>query len=134
MLGAIVQILPIYILEYPASRRWSFFWKDFVRGMPIWVVACIRVLELTFVAHLVWFALQSGWGVPEILDGQYILGARGHILRVISQAEYLRLREGELRVFSSLVISFYFVHMTYWLFRRSALVSPKQALPSNKEV
>ncbi len=123
MLGAIVQILPIYILEYPASRAWSFFWKEFARGMPGWVAPCLRVLELSFVAHLVWFATQSGWGVPEILNGQYVLGTRGRVLKVLSQAEYLTLSEAELRAFSALLILFYFAHMTYWWFRRNTAES-----------
>jgi hypothetical protein len=120
MLGAIAQILPVYVLEYPASRAWFSFWKELVRDMPTWVAPCAKILLLNFVAHLAWFALHSRWGVPEILDGQYVLAARGHVLKVISQAEYLTLSEAELRTFSALLIYFYFMHMTYWWYRRKS--------------
>jgi len=76
---------------------------------------------LNFVAHLARFALHSRWGVPEILGGQYVLAARGHVLKVISQAEDLILSEAELRTFSALLIYFYFMHMTYWWCRRKSL-------------
>jgi hypothetical protein len=45
------------------------------------------------------------------------------ILKVLSQAEYLCLKEAELRTFSTFVMSIYFVLMMYWWFPRG----PRQA-------
>jgi len=110
---------PIYALEYPASRTLSFSWKGFARGMPSWVAPCSRLLSLIALAHFVWFAVHSGWGVPAIEDGQYVLTARGKILKVLTQAEYLKLTAAGGRMFATMMISFYFVPMMYWWFRRN---------------
>jgi hypothetical protein len=119
VIGVFALGIPVQILEYPASKALAFYWKGFARGMPIWVVPCARLLLLTALAHFVWFAVHSGWGVPAIVDGQYVIDARGHILRVLTQAEYLTLEEAWLRGVASIMIACYFVPMTYWWFRRN---------------
>ena len=117
--GWMALLLPMYVLEYPLSRAPSFCWKGFARGMPSWVAPCSWLLSLIAIAHLVWLAVQNGWGVPEIVNGQYVLESRGRILKVLTQAEYLVLTEAELRAFTTMMIYFYFVTMMYWWFRRS---------------
>ena len=117
--GWMALLLPMYVLEYPLSRTPSFCWKGFARGMPGWVAPSSWLLSLIAVAHLVWLAVQNGLGVPEIINGQYVLDSRGRILRVLTQAEYLALTGAELRAFTTLMISFYFVTMMYWWFRQS---------------
>jgi len=117
--GWMALLLPMYVLEYPLSRAPSFCWKGFARGMPSWVAPCSWLLSLIAIAHLVWLAVQNGWGVPEIVNGQYVLESRGRILKVLTQAEYLALTEAELRAFTTMMIYFYFVTMMYWWFRRS---------------
>jgi hypothetical protein len=117
--GWIALFLPMYVLEYPLSRAPSFSWKGFARGMPSWVAPCSWLLSVIFVAHLVWLAVQNGWGVPEIVNGQYVLSSRGRILKLLTQAEYLALTEAELRAFTTAMISLYFVPMVYWWFRRT---------------
>jgi hypothetical protein len=117
-IGSMALIIPIYARDYPASRVPSFVWKGFARGMPSWVAPCSWFLSLICIAHFVWFAVHTGWGVPEIQDGQYILDARGQTLKVLTQSEYFTLKEAELRMFATLMIYFYFLPMTYWWFRR----------------
>ena len=111
--------IPVYALEYPASRALSFSWKGFARGMPSWVAPCSWVLTLVVLAHFVWFIVQSGPGAPAIVDGQYVLDNHGRILKVLTQAEYLTLRGAAVRAFATLMISFYFAPMVYWWFRRN---------------
>jgi hypothetical protein len=118
LLGWILLFIPMYTLEYPASRAPTFFWT-FARGMPSWVAPCGTALSLIGVAHLVWFGVHSGWGVPAIQDGQYVLGSRGRILKVLTQAEYLTLRAAGLRACATVMMSFYFAPMMYWWFRRN---------------
>ncbi len=86
----VVLFLPIYAIEYPGSRRWTFAW-DWARTLPRWVRFCGNILGLIFVADFLWFAVHSGPGVPSIQEGQYVLEALGHILRVPTRAEYLQL-------------------------------------------
>ena len=112
-------IVPIYVLEYPSSRAPSFCWKGFARGMPSWVAPCSWLLSVIFVAHLAWLAVLNGPGVPDIVNGQYVLRSRGRILKLLTQAEYLALMEAELRAITTLMISFYFVTMMYWGSRRT---------------
>jgi hypothetical protein len=118
VLGLMALLGPICVLEYPASRAPTFLLKGFARGMPNWVAPCSWLLLLVAVAHSVWFAAHSGWGVPEILDGQYVLDARGHILKVLTQQEYLKLRGAEARAIATVLIYFYFTPTTYWWFPR----------------
>jgi len=117
--GWMALLLPMYVLEYPLSRAPSFCWKGFARGMPSWVAPCSWLLSLIAIAHLVWLAVQNGWGVPEIVNGKYVLDSRGRILKVLTHAEYLALTEAFLRAFTAMMISFYFVTMMYWWFRQS---------------
>lgn len=117
VLGWMVLVVSIYAIEYPASRSPSFAWKVYSRGMPNWAAPCFWILQLIVIVSLVWFAIQGGWGVPAIMDGQYVLDARGHILRVLTQAEYFTLKEAELRAITAIMISFYFLPMMYWWYR-----------------
>jgi hypothetical protein len=120
-LGAIALISPIVIIEYPASRTPFYFYSGFARGMPNWVAPCEKMLALIALAHFIWFGVHSGLGFPAIQDGQYVLESRSQVLRVLSQAEYFSLKEAWLRLLASMMISFYFVPMMYWWFRRSRL-------------
>ncbi len=115
----IALFIPIYALEYPASRKPTFFLKGFARGLPSWVAPCSGLLSLIGIAHLVWFAVHSGWGVPTILDGQYVLDTRGQILKVLTEAEYLTLKKAELRMFAAMMTALYFVPTMYWWFPRN---------------
>jgi hypothetical protein len=115
--GWMALFAPIYVLEYPASRALTFSWKGFARGMPGWVAPCSWLLSLIATAHLTWFATHAGLGVPVIRDGRYLL--RGQTLKVLTQAEYVTLRAAGARMFATAMISFYFVPMMYWWFRRS---------------
>jgi hypothetical protein len=117
-LGWVALFLPIYAIEYPASRSFSFAWSGFSRGMPGWVVLCAKVLLLNATVHLLWSAALNGPGVPAIVDRQYVLDNHGRILKVLTQGEYLALRGATLRVLASLMIYFYFLPMVYWWFRR----------------
>jgi hypothetical protein len=119
ILGWMVLFATIYAIEYPASRTPSFSWKGFARGMPSWVAPCSWILSLIAIANLVWFAMHSGLGVPAIVDGQYVLDSRGRILKVLTHAEYITLKEAELRAFATMMIFFYFVPMLYWWYRRN---------------
>jgi len=57
-------------------------------------------------------------GVPEVQDGQYVLISHGHILKVLTQAEFVKLRAAGARMFASVMILFYFMPVMYWWFRR----------------
>jgi hypothetical protein len=117
--GMMLLFSPIFVLEYPQSRAPSSFYLGFARGLPGWVAPCEWILALIALTHIIWFALHSGLGVPAVQDGEYVIESRGHILRVISQAEFLALKEAALRMFSTMMVSFYYVPMAYWWFRRN---------------
>jgi hypothetical protein len=117
--GMMMLFAPIYVLEYPRSRARSFLYQGFARGMPRWVAWCEWILALIALTQVIWFALHSGWGVPAVQEGQYVIESHGKILRVISEAEYLALKEAGLRMFSAMMVSFYYVPMAYWWFRRN---------------
>lgn len=117
--------LPMWALEYHGGWEWNPFpWKKFARGMPTWVAPCGLGLSLVTVAHIAWFAFHSGMGTPAILDGQYVLDSRGHILKILTQSEYFALSGAFVRGGATLMASFYYVPMTYWWFRRNDRTQP----------
>jgi hypothetical protein len=134
-LGWMVLTVPIYLVEYPASKAWNWQLKEWARGMPSWVAPCSWLLGLVAVAHFFWSAVQIWPGVPEIVDGQYVLGSGGRMLEILTRAEYLRLMEGILRALATIMISLYFVPMMYWWFRqdhrRQSEMLPSSNLPQS---
>lgn len=114
--GMMALFLPIIYLEYPRSKNPFFFYMGFARGMPGWVAPCEWLLALFALSQVVWFALHSGLGVPSFQDGQYVIESRGQVLKVISRAEYLALKEAGLRMIAAMMASFYFVPVMYWWF------------------
>ena len=122
--GWMVFYVSIFYLEYPSSKEPNFAWAGFARGMPSWVAPCSCTLWLIFVAHLVWFGIRTGFGNPEIRDGQYALVTRGRILSVLSQAEYIKLRAVEARMLAAAMITLYFMPAMYWWFRRDQASAP----------
>jgi hypothetical protein len=119
--GMMLLFLPVFILEYPNSRSPTFFYNEFAKGMPKWVAPCEWILALIALVQVIWFAMHSGLGVPALQDGQYVIESHGQVLKVISAAEYLALKEAGLRMFAAMLVSFYFVPMMYWWFRRNGL-------------
>lgn len=113
-----VLLVPI-IVDYPTSRSLSFAAKLSSLGMPSWAAACLWTVQLFTLGNLVWFAVRSGWGAPAVMDGQYVIDARGHVLRVLTQAEYFTRREAELSMITGFMISLYFLPMMYRWYRRT---------------
>jgi len=116
--GFVALFAPIYVLEYSASRAAFSSWKRFARGMPSWVLWCVRTFWLIALAHFIWFAFHSGPGVPVAQNGQYFLEAQGRILRTLSHEKYLAAKASELRLLSTMTVAAYFVPMVYWWLHR----------------
>ena len=117
-IGVFLLMLSLYLADYSAFRSGLFFWKGFRQGMPKWVVPAIKLLGTFFVIHFAVFLVQSHAASPEIKDGNYVLNNHGHIVRMLTKSEYLRLKAGELRLFATGWIFFYFVPTAYWWFPR----------------
>jgi hypothetical protein len=115
-LGAIVLTLPMFAVEGVAVRNRTFFWNEFARGKPSWVVPSIRILGLLFALQFILFLVQSHMASPQIKDGQYVLENHRKVIAVLSQLEYFRLKSGELRMFAVGWVFFYFVPTMYWWF------------------
>jgi hypothetical protein len=117
--GVVGLVVPIHFLERPASKHWRFYWNGWARGIPSWAILCVNLLWLVVIANFAWELVRSDFAVPIIRDGQYVLSSRGRIIKVLTQSEYLNLKEGDLRLFAILMINCYFIAMLYWWFRRS---------------
>jgi hypothetical protein len=117
-IGVFLLMLSMYVTDYSAFRSGLFFWEGFRQGMPKWVVRTIRLFGAFFVIHFVVFLLQSHAASPEFRDGIYVLNNHGHIVKMLTQSEYFRLKAGELRLFATGWIFFYFVPTAYWWFPR----------------
>lgn len=117
-IGVFLLMLSMYVADPSAFRNRRFFWKEYRQEMPRWVVPAIKLLGAFFFIHFVVFLLQGHAASPELKDGNYVLNNHGHIVKMLTQSEYLRLKAGELRLFATGWIFFYFVPTAYWWFRR----------------
>jgi len=123
VLGLMVLAIPVMV-DSPGFRSWRNFTRPLSSlGAPGWADQLCWILLLFAIGSLVWAAVQGGWGVPAIIDGQYVSDARGHILKVLTQEEYFKLKEAELRVFTAFMVGCYFVPMMYWCYRRPTTAS-----------
>ena len=115
--GIFLLFMPMIALEYPAVQR-QMFWKSFVQGKPRWIVLAMQLIAFGFAAHFVVFLVQSHMASPAIKDGQYVLSDHGRVVKLLTQAEYFRLKGAELRMFSTAWMCFYFILAVYWWFPR----------------
>jgi hypothetical protein len=58
-LGVFALLLPMFAVEYSAVRDRTFFWNEFARRMPKWVVPAIKMLGLIFLLHFFLFLARS---------------------------------------------------------------------------
>lgn len=116
--GVFVLFIPLCGIESNAMSNGTFFWKDFSRGMPKWVVPAIKLFGLFWAIHFVLFLVQSNGASPEFRDGHFVLNNHGTIKRILTESEYVWLKGAELRMFVTGLSCFYFVSMSYWWFPR----------------
>jgi len=117
-IGLFLFGIHIRILESSASTKQGLTWRGLTQNTPSGILAIVYVVWGVALANLIWFAAHSGWGAPSIIDRQYVIEARGRILRTLSRPEYLVLRRSEARMFSTVMICLYFGPLTYWSFWR----------------
>ena len=104
-IGVFLLLLPMYVIEYSATKRRTFFWK-FTGGLPEWTVRSIQVLALFFIFHIPLFLVQS-------------IDSHGWTVAMMPPSEYRSWKGSELRLFATGWIFSYFVLMMYcWLPRK----------------
>jgi hypothetical protein len=114
--GVFLLLLPMFAVESSSIKDRTFFWAGFGIGTPKWVVGGIKLLGLLFAFHFVLFFFQSHAASPDIKDGEFVLNSHDHIVKVLTQAEYLTLKGAELRLDAMGWMFFYFVLTMYWWF------------------
>lgn len=122
--GFTIMALPIFLLEYPASKKWGWSWKILRRDMPTWVAPCVVALQLLAAVHFIWLAAHLGAGVPAVRDGQYVLQTHGKILAVLAEPEYIRLQSAVARTAATITTVMYSLPMFYWWFNRDRRETP----------
>jgi hypothetical protein len=115
-LGIFALFVPTVVIERSAIRRNTFFWTDFARSRPDWVMTGIKLLSLFFVVVFVLLLILTHAASPEIQNGDYVLDSHGKIVGLLTRAEYLFLKGWELRFIASAWMFAYFVLTTYWWF------------------
>ncbi len=75
------------------------------------------VLIVLAIAHAVWFAAHSGFVVPEIVDGRYVIDDHGRIIKELTEDQYFSLRGAALRMTMTIVAVLYFLPTSYWFLR-----------------
>ena len=117
--GVFALAVPIQVLEFPRLKGRNFFWTWNEPGVPSWVAPCAQLAFLVPIVHFGWFFCQPNAGLPTSENGQFVLDNHG-LKTVLTQVEYLALKQGELRVFSSLLFSCYLTIVLYWWFPRES--------------
>jgi hypothetical protein len=124
-LGTCLLYAPLIAIEYRAIRAQNFFGARFGIGKPKWIISVTKFLLLFFVINFGVFLIAGHTASPEIKDGAYVLSDHGQIIRTLTKTEYGRLKGGELRLFASGWILFYFVLISYWWFPRHPDQTPQ---------
>jgi hypothetical protein len=109
VLAAMVLVAPICFLE-DLGYRLPFLWKP-LPGMPSWVHRCSSLFSFVVLGHFAWVVVHAIGAKAEIGGGQDVWSADGQADHITPPAA---------RVFATVMISIYFVSMTYWWFRRDA--------------
>jgi hypothetical protein len=117
-LGTFLLMVPMFAIERRAIQNRTFFWKEFGAAKPDWIVPTIKLLGLIFAINFGVFLVASHAASPEIKDGAYVLNNHGQIIKMLTKMEFVRLKGGELRLFASGWVFFYFVVLAYWWFPR----------------
>ena len=86
--------------------------------MPGWVAPCNWIMFMIVIIYFIWFGIQNGGGVPDVKDGQFVIVDHGRILKILTQQQYDKAREQELRMLATWVFSAYFGLMMYWRFHQ----------------
>ena len=120
--GVFLLFLPMLAIEY-AGIKANVFRIQFNRGKPRWVVFGIKTVFVLFLIVFVLFLTLSRAASPQIRDGQYVLDNHGQIVRLLSETEYVRLKEWELRMFALAWMGIYLQLAAYWWFPRNPALS-----------
>lgn len=101
---------PRQIFEFPKRSR--------IRDWPKWAKWIAGVLTAMVITHFLAFVSINDWGAPQIKNGVYVLGARGNVIREITESEYISVKAQEMR----LVFAFWltvFLQLTFqWRFSK----------------
>jgi hypothetical protein len=104
-------------LDHKASTgRWRWRWNEQTQGKPAWVVFWFYLLMANVGGHFIWMIHEGGKGVPAIVDGDYVIENRGHVLKEITAEDYFRLHSLELRTFAMPYLYLCFAHAAYWYY------------------
>jgi hypothetical protein len=131
--GVFILFIPMCLQNYNSLSDRSFFWSNFSKGRPKWVVPTIKWIGLFFFIHLLLFFVESRASAPQIKDGQYVLDDHGQIKQVLNQREYLHLKGAELRLFAAGWMSFYVVLLFYWWLPRFPERADRDAFPASEQ-
>lgn len=116
--GIFVNIVSIYLVEFPNAVRGRVTWRQLHRDTPRWGSNCEIALGVLAIAHFLWLLKLIGGGAPTIMGGKFVLDSHGQILRSLTESEYLALRSLWLRCFVFGCGAIYFSIALYWWFHR----------------
>lgn len=84
----------------------SGFFKVVLRETPLWLKVIVLGGLFYAVVNFMLFMMSQN-GVPEIMDGQYVLNNHGQLIRGLTPEEYHHFKADELRGFSGHWTAFY---------------------------
>ncbi len=96
------------------SRILTFHLEGFAQDAPFATVPIGWILNVCALGAMVWFAVAFHGGVPNTVDGQYVIDSHGHILRELSRAQYFGAQGLMLRCTLLFYLPAYWVAFTYW--------------------
>lgn len=108
----------VLLLYFRPAEALKFSWR-FSKLLPWWARWTSTLLAIMVIGHFAAFWIRSGWGVPQVRDGVYVIAARGQVLKEITESEYVLLEAAELRLICIFWIAG-FIHLVFdWWFERA---------------
>jgi len=87
------------------------FLRIIFKNTPKPMVIMILVFFIYMGINFFLFLNFSGGGVPEIMNGKYVIQNHGSIIKELSEIEYLKMQANEIRGFSGHWMAFYSIAM-----------------------
>jgi hypothetical protein len=116
-IGIFVVCIPMAFSARSLGRRGD-YWLKLLALMPRWVLTVIIAFFIYAFVNFGLFLILSEGGVPEELDGKYVLYSHGKVIRELTEEEFHLQQAYVIRGFSGHWMVFYLIPAVYFLYSR----------------
>ena len=118
--GIFIVWIPV-IFEFKKNSNFrtrmkpSEFFRSIFKDTPKPVMVISIVFFLYAIINFILSLQVSGGGIPDLMDGKYVIHNHGSVIKELTETEYLKMKANEIRSFSGLWMAFYGLAMgIFW--------------------